>query len=320
MTMRRIVQCVPNISEGRRQDIIDRITAPLHGNDGFKCVSVEPDADYNRTVITLIGDPDAMTGPLLHMYENALELIDMRHHKGEHPRMGAVDVCPFIPIEGMTEDDAISYAKRLSEHVGKTLDIPVYLYGLAATSSNRINLPTIRKGEFEGLADKMKDPNWMPDAGPSTPHVTFGAAAIGARVPLVAYNIDLLTDKAGIARRIARAIRKSSGGFQHVQAGPATLSDHVQVTMNILDVTANPIYRIFETVKMEARRDHVMVPSSEIVGLLPKRALTDSVAYYLACEGKTFDKDMTLEHLAEEAIRVLGLRGFDETKIIEWHI
>jgi glutamate formiminotransferase / 5-formyltetrahydrofolate cyclo-ligase len=318
--MRRIVQCVPNISEGRRQDVIDAVTAPLRGKEGFKCVGIEPDADYNRTVITLIGDPEAMIEPLLDMYAKALELIDMRHHKGEHPRMGAVDVCPFIPIEGVTEDDATLYARRLAEQVSKTLDIPVYLYGLAATSPERVSLPTIRKGEFEGLADKMRDPDWTPDAGPSAPHVTFGATAIGARVPLVAYNIDLLTEKAGIAKRIARAIRKSSGGFQHVQAGPATLSDHVQVTMNILDVGANPIYRIFETVKMEARRDHVTAPSCEIVGLVPKRALTESVAYYMACEGKTFDKDMTLEKLAAESIRVLGLRGFDETKIIEWHI
>lgn len=317
--MTKIAQCVPNISEGRDLDKINAITQPLKDQPGFKLVSIEPDKDYHRTVITLIGDPEAMLKPLLAFFKRAVELIDMNTHKGEHPRMGAVDVVPFIPIQGLTIDDCITHAETLARMVADTLDIPVYLYAEAAKDPSRTRLPDIRKGEFEGLKDKIKEPDWKPDVGPAAIHPTFGATAIGARIPLLAYNIDLDTDDLKIAKAIARAIRQSSGGFQYVQAGPAFLEDkgHVQVTMNILDYKKNPVYRVFETVKMEAARYQVDVTGSEVVGLFPQNALTDSLKYYHAVEQQPFDKDMPLDEVVSASIRHLKLRDFDKMKIIE---
>ncbi len=320
--MKQIVQCVPNISEGRDESIIHAITEPLKEQKGFKLVSVEADPNYNRSVITLIGDPKAMEEPLVRFFGKALELIDMRTHQGEHPRMGAVDVLPIIPIAGVTTDEAVAMAKALAEKVSQTYQLPIYLYALAATTEDRVNLPTIRKGEFEGLKEKMKDPVWVPDVGPNKPHETFGACAIGARNPLLAYNINLMTNQIKVAKAIARTIRKSSGGFQYVQAGPAMIeeTDSVQVTMNILDHSKNPIYRVLEMVKMEARRYHVDIPSSEIIGLVPRSALLESIKYYQACADEPHDKDIDLERLARLAVDKLGLTAFDHTKIIEWHI
>lgn len=320
--MKQIVQCVPNISEGKNHDHIRKIVEPLRNQDGFRLVSVESDPNYNRTVITMIGNPEAMIDPLVRFYGQALELIDMNIHTGEHPRMGAVDVCPIIPISGFSDQEAVDLSKRLAQLVSDAYGLPIYLYALSAQNDERVNLPTIRKGEFEGLKDKMNDPFWKPDLGPNNPHQTFGASAIGARKPLIAYNINLATAEIKIAKAIAKIIRKSNGGFQYVQAGPAMIEERhtVQVTMNILDAGVNPIYRLFETVKMEARRYHVDVPSSEIIGLVPKQALLDTVAYYQAVQGFSFDKNMDLLTLAEQSSHFLGLTSFDHTKIIEWYI
>lgn len=317
--MGQIVQCVPNISEGKDIDKIKRIIEPLQHKAGFKLISYEPDQDYNRTVITLIGDPEAMINPLLEFYEIALNEIDLNHHKGEHPRMGAVDVCPFIPIQNITMDDCISYAKKFGELVFKKLNIPVFLYAMAAQKPNRTLLPDIRKGEFEGMKEKIKEDEWFPDFGHAEIHPTFGVAAIGARMPLVAYNIDLNTDNEKTARQIAKYLRGSSGGFQYVQAGPAYLKEknHVQVTMNILDYEKNAMYRIFELVKIEAKRFNVEVLSSEVVGLIPKEALLDSLKYYQKANHETFDKNMTLEEVVTLSIQYLRLRDFDMHKIIE---
>jgi glutamate formiminotransferase len=318
----RIVQCVPNISEGRDLDKIQKIVAPLKDQEGFSLISVEPDANYHRTVITLIGDPEKMMIPLIHFFEQAKNLIDMNEHQGEHPRMGAVDVTPFIPISGITMEECVEYAKSLADHVSFMFQIPVYLYAKAANTPERISLPDIRKGEFEGMKEKIKDPLWTPDYGPHEIHPTFGVTAIGARMPLIAYNIDLKTTDEKIASSIAKAIRQSSGGFQHIQAGPAFLADKgfVQVTMNILDYKKNPIYRILETVKMEARRYHVEVTSSEIVGLIPKEAITDSLKYYFAVRDESFDKKMSLNDMTEYAKKDLMFRDFDDSKIIEAHV
>lgn len=318
----KIVQCVPNISEGIDKEKIEKIIAPLKNQEGFKLVSYEPDKDYNRTVITLIGDPDKMIMPLIAFFKQAMDLIDMNKHQGEHPRMGAVDVCPFIPISNMTIDACVEYAKMLADHISFMYQIPVFLYAKAAQKKERESLPEIRKGEFEGMKDKIKEELWKPDYGQSEIHPTFGVVAIGARLPLIAYNIDLNTDEQKVASAIAKTIRQSSGGFQYIQAGPAMLLErgHVQVTMNILDFKKNPIYRILETVKMEAKRYKVTVTGSEIVGLIPKEALIDSIKYYKQCEGEKLDSHITLEDLTKEAIHHLGLRDFDLEKIIEAYL
>ncbi|MDD3067436.1 MAG: glutamate formimidoyltransferase [Acholeplasmataceae bacterium] len=317
--MNPIIECVPNISEGKDIDKIKRIIKPLQNQEGFKLISYEPDKDYNRTVITLIGNPEMMIEPLIKFYENALLEIDLNHHQGEHPRMGAIDVCPFIPIQHVTMDDCILYAKKFGELVFQKFNIPVFLYAMAAQKPNRILLPDIRKGEFEGMKDKIKEDEWHPDFGTPSMHPTFGVAAIGARMPLIAFNIDLDTDNEKTARQIAKYIRGSSGGFQYVQAGPAFLKErnHVQVTMNILDYEKNSIYRIFELVQMEAKRFHVDVTSSEVVGLIPKDALLDSIKYYQKANHESFDKDMSIEELTQLAIKYLKLRDFNMHKIIE---
>lgn len=317
--MNPIVQCVPNISEGRDLVKIDYITEPLKNQKGFKCISVEPDKDYNRSVITLIGDPQAMLEPLLDFFGRAKEKIDMNLHQGEHARMGAVDVVPFIPISNITIEECIEFANQLAENVSRLLNIPIFLYAKAAKMSSRINLPEIRKGEFEGMSEKIKDPEWKPDFGPQTMHKTFGVTAIGARIPLIAYNIDLNTTDEKVANAIAKSIRQSSGGFQHIQAGPVFLDErnHVQVTMNILDFKKNPIYRIFETVKMEAKRYQVEVTGSEIVGLMPKDALLDSIKYYMSVDQLLFDKKMSMAEITVHGIKYLKLRDFNELKLIE---
>lgn len=317
--MNPIVQCVPNISEGRDLDKINYITEPLKNQEGFKCISIEPDKDYNRSVITLIGDPQAMLDPLVEFFRRAAEKIDMNLHSGEHARMGAVDVVPFIPISDIKIEDCVTYAKQLAEMVSSKLNIPIFLYAKAAQTPSRINLPEIRKGEFEGMSEKIKDPEWKPDFGPQKMHQTFGVTAIGARIPLIAYNIDLNTTDVKIAKEIAKAIRQSSGGFQYIQAGPVFLDErnHVQVTMNILDFKKNPIYRIFETVQMEAKRYQVDVTGSEVVGLLPKDALLDSVKYYMNTNQLPFDKKMSMSEITTYGIQYLKLRDFNELKMIE---
>ncbi len=278
--------------------------------------------DYNRTVVTLIGDPDQMIDSLLEFFDCAKKLIDMNHQKGEHPRMGAVDVLPFIPIDNISIDECIEISKKLGSLINEKLDIPVFLYAKSASSDNRVELPNIRRGEFEGMKEKLLKPEWKPDYGKNEIHPTFGVVAVGARIPLIAYNIDLDTDNMEITKNLSKAIRQSSGGFQYIQAGPAFIEDkqHTQVTMNILDYKKNPIYRVYETIHMEALRYGVKILSSEIVGLVPKDAIYRSLKYYLDMENITYEKDMNLNEIVTYAIKYLGLRDFDHSKIIESHI
>lgn len=317
--MSRIVQCVPNISEGKDIQKINYIIEPLKHVDGFKLISAEPDQNYHRTVITLIGDPEKMIDPLLEFFKRALESIDLNQHQGEHPRMGAVDVLPFIPISNITIEECVNYAQLIGDKIANLYHIPVFLYAKAASQPNRVNLPDIRKGEFEGMKEKITLPEWKPDFGPQFNHPTFGCVAVGARQPLIAYNIDLNTQDEKIANNIAKAIRQSSGGFQYIQAGPAYLEDKgfVQVTMNILDYKKNPIYRVLETVRMEAKRYQITMLNSEVVGLIPKDTLLESIKYYEQSLGIPFKKEMTLKEITEKSIKYLSLRDFDELKIIE---
>ncbi|MEC9485659.1 MAG: glutamate formimidoyltransferase [Candidatus Izemoplasma sp.] len=317
--MSKVVQCVPNFSEGRDQQKIDDIVSVLQNKDGFKCISVEPDGDYNRTVVTLLGDPQAIINALPVFVEKVLEHIDMNQQSGQHPRMGAVDVIPFIPISGVTMEDCVRYAHDTASIIWETLKIPSFLYAEAAQTRLRRKLPTIRKGEFEGMKQKIQQEKWHPDYGNPEIHPTFGVIGIGARIPLIAYNIDLATNDLNVAKKISRAIRFSSGGFRFIQAGPAELESrgHVQVTMNILDYKKNPIYRILETVKMEAARYHVDVPSCELVGLAPKATFTNSLKYYYEKENKTWPKDISFAQITQDAKTYMGFRDLDPLKIIE---
>lgn len=287
-----IVQCVPNFSEGVDLDKIEKIVSPLRGVPGVKLLNYEADKDYNRVVVTVIGEPQAVKNAVFEAIGVAAQTIDMNNHKGQHSRFGACDVCPFIPIKGMTMEDAVALSKELGEMVGESYNIPVFLYEASATKPERENLAVVRKGEYEGLDEKLKDPAWEPDFGPTKKHPTAGAIAIGARKPLIAYNINLDTPNIEIASKIAKTIRHSNGGYRYIKAGPVEVPERniTQVTMNLTDYSKTAIYRAFEAVKMEARRYGVNVTGSEIVGLCPMEALIDTAAYYLGLENFSLDK------------------------------
>jgi len=318
----RIVECVPNFSEGRDIDKIERIMGVVKADKNIKLVNYESDADYNRTVVTLIGDPDYMIELILKMTEACLNEIDLNKHTGEHARMGAIDVIPFIPISDVTMKECVFYSEKCAELISTSYQIPCFLYAEAAKHEDRKSLPSIRKGEFEGMKDKIKNPHWAPDYGRPEIHPTFGVIGVGARDFLVAYNIDLDTEDEKPAKNIAKAIRQSSGGFQYVQAGPVYLENrkHTQVTMNILNFKKNPIYRVLETVKMEAARYGVKVTGSEIVGLVPKDALEKSLKYYYASNNLTFPETMTISEIVTDVKKFMLFRDFDETKIIEYFL
>ena len=293
-----IVQCVPNFSEGRNLDKIEKIVNPLRGKEGVKLLNYEADKNYNRLVVTVIGEPEKVKNAVFEAIGVAKDIIDMNKHKGQHSRFGATDVCPFIPIKGMDMDDAVKLANELGEKVAKEYEIPVFLYECAATKPERENLATVRKGEFEGLDEKLQDPNWMPDYGVNKKHKTAGAIAIGARRPLIAYNINLDTTNIEIASKIAKIIRYLNGGYRYIKAGPVEVPERkmTQVTMNLTDYTKTSMYRAFEAVKMEARRYGINVIGSEVVGLCPMEALVDVAAYYLGLE------DFSLEKVLETSL------------------
>jgi glutamate formiminotransferase / 5-formyltetrahydrofolate cyclo-ligase len=282
-----VIECVPNISEGRRQDVITRLTETLRAVPGMRVLDVQSDAAHNRSVFTLAGDTAAMSAGIPKLFEGAINAIDLTAHKGEHPRMGAVDVTPFIPIDGVTMAECVDLAKSVAKDIASRFSLPIYLYEEASTNPERKNLEDIRRGEFEGLAAKMAKPGWAPDFGPASPHPTAGASVIGARMPLIAYNINLATNRLDIAKKIAAAIRHSSGGLRYVKAMGIPLEDRgiVQVSMNLTNYEKTPIFRVFEMVKREAERYGVSVLESEIVGLVPAAALRQSVEWYLQLEG-----------------------------------
>jgi glutamate formiminotransferase / 5-formyltetrahydrofolate cyclo-ligase len=291
-----IIECIPNVSEGRRADIVDAIADAIRAVPGARLLDYSSDASHNRSVFTLAGDPAAVTATVLAMYERALPAIDLRHHTGEHPRLGAIDVVPFVPIEGITMEACVALARDVGRQVAERFGVPVYLYEEAAANPSRRNLEDIRRGEFEGLAAKMASDGWAPDFGPAAPHASAGASVIGARMPLIAYNINLATDRLDVAKKIAAAIRHSSGGFRFVKAAGFELKDRgiVQVSMNLTNYEKTPIFRVFETVRREAERYGVQILESEIVGLIPAAALNNAAEYYLQIAG--FKADQILEN------------------------
>lgn len=283
--MKQLIECVPNYSEGRDTGKIEQIADSFRGKAGVRLLDYQTDPNHNRLVVTVIGEPAPLKEAVLASFGKAVELIDLTKHEGQHPRMGAVDVVPFIPCRGTTVEDADRLAKEVGEAVGSRYQIPVFLYEDSATAPHRQNLASIRKGQFEGMAEKLKDTAmWTPDYGPAgRVHPTAGVVAVGARMPLVAFNINLSTPDLEIADRIAKRIRNLSGGYRFIKAIGVDLSDRkmAQVSMNLVNYQKTAVYRAFEAVKMEARRYGVSVVESEVVGLLPMEALIDCAEYYL---------------------------------------
>ena len=291
-----LIECVPNVSEGRRAEIIEAMAVAIRGVTGVRLLDHSSDASHNRSVFTLAGHAEGVRNAVLALAERAVADIDLRTHRGEHPRLGAVDVVPFVPIEGVTMMECVELARQVGAEIARRFNVPVFLYEEASVNPARKNLEDIRRGEFEGLAARMRAPEWAPDFGPATPHPSAGATVVGARMPLIAYNINLATDRLDVAKKIAAAIRQSSGGFRFVKAAGFRLESRgiVQVSMNLTNYEKTPIFRVFETVKREAARYGVAILESEIVGLVPSAALTGAAEFYLQLEG--FNADQVLEN------------------------
>ena len=281
-----IMECVPNFSEGRDLAKVERIVDAFRGKEGVKLLDYSSDKDHNRTVVTVIGEIEPLGDAVIEAIGIAAQLIDLTHHQGEHPRMGAADVVPFIPIKNCTVQEADALAKRVGKEVAERFQIPSFLYEKSATAPHRENLAAIRKGQFEGMFEKMKQPEWKPDFGPDAPHPTAGVFAVGARMPLVAFNVNLDTPHLQIAKDIAARVRHSSGGYAFIKALGVMLEErHIaQVSMNLTDYTHTAVYRAYEAVKMEARRYGVNVMGTEIIGMVPMAALIDCAEYYLQME------------------------------------
>ncbi|MCU0853222.1 MAG: glutamate formimidoyltransferase [Thermoplasmata archaeon] len=282
--MPTIVECVPNFSEGRRKDVVDKIVYSIRSVPGIKVLDVEMDPDHNRSVVTFTGNKDNVQEAAFRGARAAVELIDLTKHKGEHPRMGALDVLPFVPISGVTLDDCVEVANKTAARIAKNLKVPIYLYEAAAKKPERSNLENVRKGQFEGLREAiLTDDSRYPDYGPRMLHPTAGATAIGARMPLIAFNVNLKSKDLKVAKDIAKKIRASNGGLPKLKALGFDLPAKgvVQVSMNLTDYTVTPISKVFETVKKEAEERGVEIEESEVIGLIPLDAVCDLAAKYL---------------------------------------
>jgi glutamate formiminotransferase len=300
MEKKALYQSVPNFSEGRDLKKVEAIVDCFRGKPGVKLLDYSSDGDHNRSVVTLVGEPAPLAEALFAAAKTAQTLIDLTVHQGQHPRMGATDVIPFIPIQNATMEEAKDLAASLAERMGRELKIPVILYEESATAPHRTNLAKVRKGEFEAMAEKLKDADWTPDFGPAGPHPTAGVTAVGARMPLVAFNVNLNTNDLSIASAIGKKVRHSSGGLRFVKAMGVALEDRgiVQVSMNMTDYTKTGLYQAVEMVRFEARRYGVSVVGTELIGLAPMAALIDSAVYYMGLED--FSYDQVLEsHLME---------------------
>lgn len=291
-----LVECVPNFSEGRNMETIMKIVAPFIVTEGVKLLDYNADRDHNRTVVSVMGEPDSVKKAMIEATGIAIREIDLRQHQGEHPRMGAVDVVPFIPIQNFSMEEAVALARETGQEMASQYNLPIFLYEKAATMPARENLANVRKGEFEGMADKLLQTEWQPDFGPDRIHPSAGVTAVGARMPLVAFNINLNTNNLEIANQIARCIRHISGGLRYCKAMGVVLQERgiVQVSINMTDYTKTSLYRVFEMVRFEAQRYGVEVVGSEIIGLSPMVALIDAAVYYLRIE------DFKMEQIIEQ--------------------
>jgi len=301
--MKRLIECVPNFSEGRDPAKVDAIVAAMREIPGVFLLDRQSDADHNRSVITLVGEPESVAEAALRGVGKAAELIDLTRHRGEHPRLGTTDVVPFIPLEGTTIEDCVVIARNVGREIWRRYRIPVYFYEAAAQRPERANLENIRSGQFEGLLEEvLRDPDRSPDVGDPRLHPTAGATAVGARKFLIAYNIHLNTPDVSIAKRIAKTIRFSSGGLRYVKAIGVDLKSRrlAEVSTNLTDFEQTPLHRVFELVKRDAERYGVAITGSEIIGLVPRRAIELTTEFYLQLEN--FSAAQVLENRMESAL------------------
>jgi glutamate formiminotransferase len=289
-----ILECVPNISEGKNLDIVEQVVDQIRQVSGVKLLDYSSDADHNRSVLTYLGEPASVLEATKAMALKTLELVDMRQHRGSHPRMGAIDVAPFIPIRGMSTREAVSVARQFGHFLGEQ-GVPVYYYEDAATRPERVNLAKIRKGQYEALEAKLQQPEWEPDEGPAVFNARAGATVTGVRFPLIAFNVNLHTRDVEIGQRIAKAVRHISGGFRYVKAMGLYLdeTEQVQVSMNLTNYEKTPIPRVLETIRMEAARHGVMIAGTEIIGAVPLGAMEEIVKHYL--QAHEFDLNQVIE-------------------------
>lgn len=292
ITLKKLIESVPNFSEGRREEIVKEIIKEAEETDNVWVFNWSMDHDHNRSVVTIVGEPQAVGEATFKMSKKAVELIDLNHHTGEHPRMGAVDVIPFVPIKETTMEECVQISKEVGKRIGEELNLPVYLYEKSASNPSRENLADIRKGEFEGFFEKIKSPDWSPDFGPNEVHPTAGVVAVGAREYLIAFNVNIGTKDIKIADNIAKAVRNSSGGYKFVKAIGVELKEKgiVQISMNMTNYKKSPLYRVFETIESEAERYGVSIVGSEIIGMIPMDVMIQTCKFYLKIDDLSGDK------------------------------
>ena len=297
--MAKLMECIPNISEGRRMDLVEEFADIVRAVPGVTLIDYSSDASHNRSVFTFLGDPEQVKEAAFRFAKHAVEKIDLRVHEGEHPRMGAVDVIPFVPIRDMDMQECVELSKQLGKRLADELDLPVFLYEESASAPHRKNLAAIRKGQFEGMAEKVLEDQWHPDFGGNRIHPSAGVVAVGARQPLIAFNINLDTSDVSIAKKIAKIIREKDGGFRAVKALGVMLEERniAQVSINMCDYKQTPLYRVLEFVRFEAARYGVHVVGTEIIGLAPMMAFVDAADYYLQIEKFDAPKQVLECHL-----------------------
>ena len=297
--MTKIIECIPNFSEGRNPEILEGLANVAKSIPGVTLLDYSGDESHNRSVYTLVGDVDGIKNAAVELAKYAAAKIDLTTHKGEHPRMGAVDVIPFVPIKNVTMEECVAISVEVAERVAKEANIPVFLYEESAATEGRKNLAAIRKGQFEGMAKKMSGSKWKPDYGNDTPHPTAGVVAVGARMPLIAFNVNLGTSDIKIADNIAKIVRGSSGGLKYCKAIGIMLEDRniAQVSMNMVNYEGTPLYRAVELIRAEAARYGVNIIGTELIGLSPMKALIDSAEYYLQLENFDFNKQVLENHI-----------------------
>lgn len=297
----KVIECVPNISEGRDRDKVEAVVDTIRSAPGVALLDYSSDADHNRSVITYVGEPEAVQAATVALCRKAFELIDMSAHSGGHPRMGAVDVVPFIPLRGVSEEEAVQLAHEVGRRIGE-LGAPVYFYEAAATRPERVNLADVRRGEYESLPEKLGNPDWVPDAGPAEFNPRTGAVSVGVRFPLIAFNVNLDTPEVEIARRIANAVREKTGGFRYVKAMGLELAEkrQTQVSMNLVQYEKTPIHRVVETIRFEAARHGVAIVECELIGLAPLAAFEETLRHYLQMHS------FTAEQIIETRLLDLG--------------
>ncbi|MDT2830381.1 glutamate formimidoyltransferase [Vagococcus carniphilus] len=297
--MAKIIECVPNFSEGQNEAVINGLVSVAKSVGGVTLLDHSSDASHNRSVFTLVGDEEGIQEAAFQLVKYASENIDMTKHHGEHPRMGATDVVPFIPIKDSSVEECIEISKKVAKKINDELNIPIFLYEDSASTPSRKNLAKVRKGQFEGMPEKLQEEEWAPDFGERKIHPTAGITAVGARMPLVAFNVNLDTSDITIANKIAKIIRASGGGFKYAKGIGVMLEDRniAQVSMNMVNFEGTPLYRTFETIRMEAKRYGVNIIGSEIIGLTPAKAMIDCAEYYLQVEDFDYSKQILENHL-----------------------